>query len=764
MNTHASHGTLPRHLLYAAILLSLSSLAWAQESGETEDEFSLEESSTPAPDPEAIRELTEVGSWIEFGVHYVDDDSFRFGRYRGLEDKGGYGVLNLDWYQRAAYDAEDPSYVRIRGNELGLSTRSARVEFGRQGDYRVRIDYAQMPATRTETGATIFDGAGGNHLTLPDNWVGAQNTGGMTQLLPSLGSVEQQSERRRVGVGLQYQLPRGWGISTRMRHEHKDGIKSIGAVIGNSGGNPRAVILPEPIDYDTREADIALSYADDRKQLEFKYLVSLFDEGYNALVWDNPYTAISGWNASAGFPTGQGQLALPPDNEFHQFSIAGGYSFAGDLRASGDVAFGRMTQNEAFLPYTINPTLAASIVQPLPRDSLDGKIDTTVANLRIGGRPTTKLSWNASVSFDDRDNQTPRDEYVYIGGDSATQNVGATSSTRRFNEPYSYQATKLKIDGAWRAGRKTNLNASLTRTDTERTYSEREEADETTFNLNLRHAVADWFSGALHWTSADRGGSTYHGNEPFLSGYAPGYTSTVPGQFENAPGLRKYFLADRDRQRLGASLSFTPGERWNINLDASELEDDYDSSELGVTAADSSVYTLDIGYAPNAEWFCYAFASRERMDLDQNGVSTRGGTRVTDAEDPARAWSAFHRDAVHSTGAGVNWEVIDKKLDIGADYLHLKSRNAISVITGASLTSAPLPINHSHLSSLSLNARYRVNADWDMHMRVWREHFRSSDFSLDGIEANQLANVILLGEQSPDYDVDVVTLSFAYRF
>lgn len=764
MTTRASHGIPTHRMLHAAILLSLSTLAWAQDSSDPGDEFSLEEPTTPAPDPQLLRDLTEVASWLEVGLLYVDDDSFRFGRYRGLEDRGGYGVLNLDWYRRAAYDAEDPSYVRVRGRNLGLSTRTASVEFGRQGDYRVRLDYAQLPTARSDTGSTMFDGVGSTQLTLPANWVGAQNTAGMSQLLPNLDSLELRSERKRIGVGLEYELARGWGIDTHVRHEHKDGIKSLGAVIGNSGGNPRAVILPEPIDYDTREADVTLSYADDHRQLEFKYLVSLFDDGNASLIWQNPYTAINGWNAAAGFPTGEGQMALPPDNQFHQFSITGGYSFANDVRASGNVAVGRMTQDDPFLPYTVNPVLAASITQPLPRDSLDGKIDTTVASLRIGGRPTTALSWNASVNFDDRDNQTPRDEYVYIGGDSTTQNVSATSSNRRFNEPYSYQSTKLKLDGAWHAGRTTNVNAALTRSETERTYSERESADETAFSINLRHAVADWFSGALRFERADRSGSTYHGNEPFLSGYAPGYTSTVPGQFENPPGLRRFFLADRVRDRIGANLSFTPHEQWNISLDASTIEDDYDQSELGVTSARNSVYTVDVAYVPSATWSIYAFHSREKMDLDQNGVSIGGGTRVGDADNPNRAWSAFHRDAVHSNGAGTHWTVVDRKFDVGADYLHLKSRNAISLTTGSLLTSAPLPINHTHLSSLSVYGKYHMNTDWDLQARLWQEQFRASDFALDGIEANQLANVILLGEQSPNYKVNVVTLMFAYRF
>ena len=238
----------------------------------------------------------------------------------------------------------------------------------------------------------------------------------------------------------------------------------------------------------------------------------------------------------------------------------------------------------------------------------------------------------------------------------------------------------------------------------------------------------------------------------------------MPGQFENAPGLRKSYLADRTRDRVGASLSLTLHEYWNINLDASRIADDYDQSELGVTGARNTVHTIDVGYAPSSNWSAYAFHSREQMQLDQNGVSTRGGTRVEDSVDPNRRWSARHRDAVHSNGIGTTWNVVPRKFDVGADYLHLKSRNAISLQAGSALTVAPLPVNHSHLSSVGVHGTFRASANWDVNARLWREQFRSSDFALDGIEANQLANVILLGELSPDYDVNVLYFSCTYRF
>jgi MtrB/PioB family decaheme-associated outer membrane protein len=714
-------------------------------------------------DPET-EELTRIRSFIEFGVGYIDHGSYRFGRYRGMEDEGGYGVLNIDWYQRAAHDAEDPVYTRVQAENLGLDTRRVDVSHGRQGRYGLRASYAEMPMTRSDTGSTIFRGVGGNRLTLPENWVAAQNTAGMTALGSSLVPVRVGHERRRTGIGLDALISRGWTVSSDVRHERKQGIKTIGAVIGNSGGNPRAVILPEPIDYQTREGQVSLRYFDARKQVEFKYLVSLFDEENKALSWQNPYAPIGGWNAAAGYPTGFGQIALPPDNQFHQASLAGGYNWSNGIRWSGDVAVGRMTQDEAFLPYTINPVLAESIVQPLPRSSLDGRIDTTVANLRLSGRGSDRFSWGAHWRYDDRDNRTPRDEYVYIGGDSNLQNVAPNSSARRFNEPASFRDSRLRFDGSYRLAKRTRFTGALERRSTERTYSEREKADETLARFAFHHAYGGWVDASLRYEWSKRDGSTYVGNEPFLSGYSPGFTGTLAGGWENPPLMRRPHLADRERDRFGARVTFTPVESWHVAFDLQLVDDDYTDSALGVRRSSSDVFTMDVGFAPSERWSTYGFLSRETLEMEQNGASIRTATREADALDPARRWNARHRDNVLTSGAGLQLNFIERRLKLSLDFLRARSDNNIDVTVGSALNAAPLPVDYDRLQSVTLQADWRLRDDWSMRVKLWNERFHSSNFTLDDVAANQLANVILLGEGSPDYEVNVVTLSFVYRF
>lgn len=732
----------------------------SDDSGTTGELFSIKESD----EPEKLKDLIQIQSIIELGAYYVSDDSFRFGRYSGLNDQGLSGLLNFDIYKRDAWDSDSARYWRLTGDNLGLDSRAAAFEFGEQGKYNIRVDYSQIPNFRSESGQTIYNGAGTETLTLPAGWVGSGNTAGMTQLVSSLKPFDLKTQRRRAGLAVSGVLTSHWDYSASYRHETKEGTRSIGATFGNSGGNPRAVVLPEPVDWTTQQMDASLRYSNRKFQFDASYYVSLFSDANTSLTWANPYTIIAGWAAGSGFPTAVGQLSLPPDNQFHQLSVNAGYNLSDATRLSASLSRGRMTQNETFLPYTNIPVQAASITQPLPRDSLDGRIDTTVFNLRIASRPSTDFSWSASWRYDDRDNKTPRNEYVYIGGDSTFQNTSVASSFRRYNEPYSFKEEQLKVDASYRVFGSTELSAGVQRSKIDRTYAERERADEDTYNFGVRTSFSDTLNGYLRYSHAVRDGSTYVGNEPFLSGYSPGYTSTTVG-WENHPLLRRYFEANRDRDQLSAGIELSATEALALSASMDYANDEYNASEVGLTDARVESATLDAVYAPSQKWSSYAFYTYEKQGSKQNGWSFSGGAaQVPNSIDPRRQWFANHRDRINSSGLGFTRSLYSGRVDLGADYLHSKSRSGIDFAVGSALLTKPLPRDISQLDSFTIHATYKLRESFSLRMSYWYERYRSTDWAVDGIEANTLANVILLGEDSPNYRENAVALSVLYRF
>ena len=728
-----------------------------------DDQVALEQKATTQIVPESLKQPAQLSSSVEVGAHFVSDDSFRFGRYTGLNEQGLTPLLNLDLFYRGAYDSGNARYWSFKGANLGLDSREAAFEYGVQGSYKLLLDYDQIPMFGSDSTRTIFDGAGSNNLTLPANWVGSGTTAGMTQLLPSLKSFDLKTERQRTGVGFSGVLSPQWDFSTSYKHETKDGNKSIGGVFGNSGGNPRAVILPEPVDYTTQQIDAALRFKSKKLQVQVAYYLSVFSDQNDSLFWSNPYTTITGWAAGAGFPAGRGQLSLPPDNKFHQLSVNAGYNISDSTRVSASVARGRMTQNEPFLPYTNIPVQAASITQPLPRASLDGRIDTTVVNLRIASRPWQNFSWNAAYRYDDRDNQTPRNEYVYIGGDTQLQPTGVTSSKRRFNTPFSYNEEQYKAEAVYRVFGYTSVSAGAQRSKINRTYAEREHTDENSYNLGLSTQFSERFNAQLRYTQSQRDGSFYDGNEPVTSGHSAAYVATLPGGFITLPGLRKFNLADRDREQASATLSFSPTEAWTLGAMVDHAKDTYNNPQFGLVDARINSFTLDTVYAPSVLWSTYAFYTYDKMASNQKGRSfSSGALQLATSSDPNRNWFFGDREHVDTYGAGYKRSF--ESLDLGVDYLYSKSRSDLNFAVGSALLTRPLPPAVTRLDTLSLYGTYKMRENMSLRLSYWYENYHSTDWAVDGIAPNTLANVILLGENSPDYKIHVISGSWIYRF
>jgi len=730
-------------------------------------QFALEEPTKPPVDPDKVAELTQWSNEIEGGLMYVSDPSFKFGEYSGLTDDGVYGILNFSIHKHNPYDSGNANYLDVTGRNLGLDSREFHFEMGEQGNYKLFLDYNQIPKNNSDSGQTIFQGVGSSYLTLPGGWTlsgGGGNTAGLPSLEASLHPVDIETERKRFDVGMGKVLNSNWSFKLKYRHEEKDGTKTIGGVMGNSGGNPRSVILPEPVDYTTEQVDAVLSYSDKKAQFQIAYYGSLFRDGNSSLTWQNPYGAINGWDSSAGFAAGGlGSLSTPPDNEFHQVSVLGGYNLSDRTRVTADLALGKMTQDDSFLPYSANPTLAASVTQPLPQDSLDGEIETTLFNLRINSRPSANFYWKASYRYDDRDNKTHHNEYVYIGGDTTDQDTSVTSSRRRFNEPYSRTDHVYRADAGYKVAKNTDLTAGLERQDIDRTYTEREEATEDTFRLGLKSRFGNGMTGGVRYQRSERDGSTYYGEEPFLSSYSPAYTATVPGMWENHPDLRKFYLADRTRDKATVFGNVMLSEMWSFGFNANYLNDDYKESEKGLTESKTTSFNIDTTFMPMEGTSLYAFYSHEKMSADQDGRAFSGTAKLAQAADPNRDWSAAHDDRVDTVGFGLK-RILNDRWDVGADYVYAKTKSDVDVTTGSALSSEPLPTATTRLNSLGLYANYKWKKNLTLKVQYVYEDYKSEDWALDGVDPNTLANVITLGEDSPDYTVHLIGVSVSYRY
>lgn len=718
-----------------------------------QDDFLLEEG--PVKEPTPIYE-----NEVELGLGLVTEDAFKFGEYNGLEEEGAFLIGNVSLQKRAVYDDYDTTYFVLRANNLGLESRDFRLEYGQQGRFGLFLDFNQIPKNMIDDGRTPYLlGADGSVLTLPASWVpGDRDTSEMTELAASLNDLTVEHKRQKFSGGFSLLPAKNWTVKTDFSRERKDGSRTIAGIFGSNGGNPAAVIIPEPIDYTTDTFNMAVGYSGKKGQFVVNYNLSVFDNDLRELTFDNAY-ASTRWPV-ANWPDGQGSIGLPPDNRAHSINFSGQYLVNATTRATANLSYGRMTQDQTFEDYTVNPAIV--VPTALPRSSLDGEINTSLANFAITTRPNSKFNVRASYRYEDRDNKTPRDVFIVVHSDSGDQSTIDTSNAR-INMPYSRSQHLFSVDANYRLSKTMKLSGSYNYEEISRTFSEVSKTKEHRIESKLRFTPSQEVQGWAAVSYAMRDGSTYDDNAQYLASHTPEYLGPDPdAEFENHPLVRKFYMSDRDRFKVRGAANFMPNEKLIVGVTGRYTDDDYSETLVGLTGSTSYSVTLDGSYTASEAFSAHAWYTYDDRVLEQFGVASRPGTDLYDFS--GRGWSIDTNDKTNSVGVGFTWAAIEDKLEITADATWLQAETSFDFWAGSLNSVAPLPDLTTELSSVKVRADYQWTKDITLRLRYMYQEVLIEDYGNDGVAPDTLTYVLGLGNQSPDYGVHVIGISTVYKF
>jgi len=717
---------------------------------------------------------------ISLGLGHLDDESVRIDDRAGIDRDGLHLLGDFDIFRRIP-DREGTGYWAFRGSNLTLGTRELALQHGHQGRYRLQIEYRERQTRISEQSESPFPNPGHAALALPAGWVPATTTAGMTGLTEDLQRAPLGFDRKTARLSWGQALGDAWWFNSNVRRETRRGTRPMAGTFG-AGGNTRSMLLPAPLDFTTQDLELRFDYARPGASLRSGYRLAVFDNGDRSLRWQNPFAAVAGWVPAAGYPTGFGQLALEPDNRQHQFFTSGAWRARPDLRLSGELQLGRLRQDQAFLPYTINPAISAGIA--LPRSSLDGRVDTARVDLRAHYAPAGPFSGGVGYRYDDRENRTPEDIFLYVAGDARNQDSSFDVVRARQNLPYSFNRESLDLHGAWRWRNGVRLRGEARRLTTERDFSDVERTRDDSLKARLQGTLGA-FSGAYagaatarrpagpaaganwRWHAeaglARRRGDDYRGETPWLATHTPEYVESVAEdlRFANHPLLRKYYLADRDRRQAQAGLQWLSGGSLTLGLTGVYRLDDFVGSELGLTESRQRTVTIDAGWSPRPGDHLEVWFSRDAYDSDQQGFSFRGNALRADLADPERRWTVAMHDRIDTAGIGWRRDLLVPGFDGGVDYLWSLGRSDVSTGTGTSLANAPVPDVVSRIQRIDLYLRYRIDDRLSIRAGWLHERGRISDWAY--ADTATVANVVGLGEAAPDYRVNWVTLRLHYR-
>jgi MtrB/PioB family decaheme-associated outer membrane protein len=647
----------------------------------------------------------------ELGGGDVSDSSAKFGEYNGLDEEGGFLIAD----GAARFRGADGAYWDIDASNLGLDTRSVAAEGGRQGKYSLFLNYDEIPHVLSDSAKSPFIGNGRASLTLPAGFPAA--TTGLMPLVSTLQPADLESKREDLGVGASFTPVRAWEFAANFRHQTRDGTKrATGAFFVNASQ------LVAPVDYETDQMDVSTSYTTARLQARVAYYGSIFRDSNASLTWQNPFAVPAFPDAVAG------QLALPPDNEFHQISASAGYQFTDRTQATADIAFGRMTQDGAFLAPTLNTGLA---VPALPRASLDGRADTLNANVELNSAVTDWLRLKASYSYNDRDNQTSQEVYSWVSTDMFF-------ALPRGNLPYGFTQDKFKLRADFKAPAHIRASLGFDHDSVERTFQEVSTTRESTIWGTVSSRFLDKIDVTLELAHGDRDNPVYQ----------PVATIDPP---EN-PLLRKYNMAGRKRDSAQLRGEIAATDKINIGIQADASEDEYSDSTIGLTDGKEFSFGGDVTMMLSERTSLHLFGSRQVIESEQAGSQTFS----------TPDWRGENEDTIDLVAIGFKHEAIKDRLDIGVDYTATRSTGEIDV--NAPAGESRFPDLSTSLNSVKLYAIYRMKNNVSLRAAYWYEDYDSDNWMLDGVAPDTIPNVLAFGELSPRYHLHVVALSVKYVF
>jgi MtrB/PioB family decaheme-associated outer membrane protein len=663
----------PTSLILSIMLLSAASIVIGAEKGDTGSALAVDTSKWACKFCEFE---TGHSGYVDAGVGYVSEDSFKFGEYTGLTRKDSYLIGDALY----GYRDKDARYLELDARNLGLDSRAIEVEGGKQGKYELFLDYYELPHFISDSAVTPFVGSGGDNLTLRSNWVRAGTTSGMTALNSSLLQEDIETKRKSLGLGVRFFPGRKWQSSVKGRHEVKEGTQKVAGSFFFD-----AAQFLQPVDYVTDELDVSATYSGQRLQARFAYFGSIFNNKDESLTWDNPFSSFL--NAD------QGRLALPPDNQFHQLLASFGYQINKKTRLTADVTAGRGEQDEDFLPYTINSTIAG--VQPLPRTSLDGRVDTLTAYVRLNSAIGERWQFNAAYKYNDRDNKTDQATYT------TPVNTDSTLVTAQTNLPYSFTANTLNLSADYRIAKRTKGSLGFDYETVERTFQEVDETKDKTFWGRINTRAQDNVDILLKVAYSDRS----------ISDYTP-----VPEISQQNPRMRIYNMADRERLSAGVQAIVTPRDTVSISGGFELANSDYDKSIIGLLTSDEFSANVDASLQVSKRTNLHFFLNHQLISSKQAGSSSFATPN----------WFQDEDDTFNAAGIGFKHVLVKDKVDIGADYVFAKSRGEIEVATLVS--SMPFPDLTTRLNSLKFYVDWRFKKKLSLNASVWYEDYESDDW------------------------------------
>lgn len=596
------------------------------------------------------------------------------------------------------------------GNTFGDSNSSWLGSVGgdvryRQGEYQAQAKahqlgsdngYLQLEAAKSDLGSLNIDYS---LLTRYDAQAQTQLWHNNGLLLPNSNTryLDLELQREKIGLGVEGDLDVVLaGLRGYINYDHED-----------KTGNRRSSLLAKqgpinfalPVDATTEQFNMGVSIDQAQWQSEL---------AYNGSFYRNNIDHLS-------LPYAEDIYAASPDNDAHQVSLTGQY-LLGSSTINGRLATGRMVQDDNLIQVSGNPL-----------QSWDGEVETLDARLGFTSMLTPRWRLNGQLDYNDRDNQSSMWDFAQF-------EVDEVSGAFKQNLALDIERTNLKLQSSYRFNSDYRLLGGFDYKSVERNYSEREETEDNALwaKLNIRAVPKTVIDVKASYETRD--GSSYDSIEA---------TST-----EDNPLLRKFYLADRNRNGLELNINHTPLQWLTVDFDAHYNNDDYDDTDIGLTEVKDYGYNLQLSTQLSSKLNIFASAGQQWIKSDISGSQGYASS----------GWYTDVDDEFIDLNVGFRYDgLLDERLSIGGNYQFANSASDTAITT---TTFEPYGDYYSYSHNVEVYGRYALSDKMGLKLSYQYERYYDTDYADVGVDA--VPGLVTLGNLNHNYNAHLLMLSFSY--
>jgi MtrB/PioB family decaheme-associated outer membrane protein len=456
--------------------------------------------------------------------------------------------------------------AEFSASNVGLDNQHYLLRGIEAGRVYLTLDFRETPHLYSTQALTLFEQTGPSTLKVADPVRTALETATNNAARAGLINANVQPTRLNVTreasrAGLRWTPGPSWDVRLDYSYEDRAGTMPLSAAL--NGFN--AIEMPAPISQTTQNFGASVQYVgkltDTRRwTMALAYSGSLFNNNLTDITFDNPFRLRppNGNNASAN----QGRLSVAPSNEAHRYTLTGSVDLPFAARYVGTASYARMTQNDLFLPFTINPSILTNTVinglpsgtaladdALLPSRSLRGEVDELLINNQLSMRFGKQWTATARLRHLDIDNNTPLLTFQsYVLAD------GQRQDDDRQNYRPAYRRSNASFDLNWRPALGWNAGATAGWERYDRDSRDVDVTDEYSQKLfvDARPRNVPWLQARASVRHSTRTAENYDALANVgVIGFPP-----VGAGFVQNPLMRKFDMADVERVRVDASADF----------------------------------------------------------------------------------------------------------------------------------------------------------------------------------------------------------------